>query len=94
MFTSLNVRSTNFRCECNGHGNTCDPITGEKCNCGNNTENEASCQTLSKNSAQPCWRFQCVKCKEPYHGSPKNNHQCYKAINADNRMCFDGRPVG
>ena len=26
------------KCECNGHGEKCDSVTGEKCDCANNTE--------------------------------------------------------
>ncbi|CAH4004388.1 unnamed protein product [Pieris brassicae] len=82
-------------CECHGHGDTCDPVTGEKCNCGNNTESDASCQTSSssKNSAQECWRYQCVKCKDLYMGDPRNGHQCYKTINIENKICFDGKSI-
>ncbi|GBP44981.1 Multiple epidermal growth factor-like domains protein 8 [Eumeta japonica] len=82
-------------CECHGHGDTCDPVTGEKCNCGNNTESDISCQTTSssKNSAQECWRYQCVKCKDLYMGDPRNGHQCYKTINIENKLCFDGRSI-
>ena len=85
-----------FRCECHGHGDICDPVTGEKCNCGNNTESDATCQTSSssKNSAQECWRYQCVKCRDSYMGDPKNGHQCYKMMTADNKMCFDARLIG
>lgn len=82
-------------CECHGHGDTCDPVTGEKCNCGNNTESDASCQTSSssKNLAQECWRYQCVKCRDLYMGDPRNGHQCYKTINVDNKFCFDGKSI-
>ncbi|XP_075992325.1 multiple EGF like domains 8 [Anticarsia gemmatalis] len=82
-------------CECHGHGDTCDPVTGEKCNCGNNTESDISCQTTSssKNSAQECWRYQCVKCKDLYMGDPRNGHQCYKTINIENKLCFDGKSI-
>ncbi|XP_050362348.1 multiple epidermal growth factor-like domains protein 8 [Nymphalis io] len=82
-------------CECHGHGDTCDPVTGEKCNCGNNTESDATCQTASssKNSAQECWRYQCVKCRDLYMGDPRNGHQCYKTINIENKLCFDGKSI-
>lgn len=82
-------------CECHGHGDTCDPVTGEKCNCGNNTESDVSCQTTSssKNTAQECWRYQCVKCRDLYMGDPKNGHQCYKTINIENKLCFDGKSI-
>ncbi|KPI93788.1 Multiple epidermal growth factor-like domains protein 8 [Papilio xuthus] len=82
-------------CECHGHGDTCDPVTGEKCNCGNNTESDASCQAAgaSKNTAQECWRYQCVKCRDLYMGDPRNGHQCYKTINIENKLCFDGKSI-
>lgn len=97
MFTTLRFnKKICFRCECHGHGDTCDPVTGEKCNCGNNTESDISCQTTSssKNSAQECWRYQCVKCKDLYMGDPRNGHQCYKTINIENKLCFDGKSIG
>ncbi|XP_041977639.1 multiple epidermal growth factor-like domains protein 8 isoform X2 [Aricia agestis] len=76
-------------CECHGHGDTCDPVTGEKCNCGNNTESDASCAAGGKNSAAECWRNQCVKCRDLYMGDPRNGHQCYKTLNIENKLCFD-----
>lgn len=84
-------------CDCHGHGDTCDPITGEKCNCKNNTESEVCSAGASvKNSAQqqPCWMLQCSKCKEGYLGIPKQGHQCYKQMNMDFKMCFDAKPIG
>uniref|UniRef100_A0A1B0CSP3 Multiple epidermal growth factor-like protein 8 n=2 Tax=Lutzomyia longipalpis TaxID=7200 RepID=A0A1B0CSP3_LUTLO len=81
-------------CECHGHGNTCDPVTGDKCNCGNNTESDATCSaTASKNSAQQCWSVQCSKCKETYSGNPIEGHQCYKHINVESKMCFDAKII-
>ncbi|XP_018320718.1 multiple epidermal growth factor-like domains protein 8 isoform X2 [Agrilus planipennis] len=83
-------------CECNGHGDVCDPVTGENCNCKNNTESETcSSSTSGRNSAQPCWMLQCSKCKEGYHGTPKAGHQCYKtmSIHTNPKMCFDAKPL-
>lgn len=103
--TNLNVLG-NFRgsedhwdpcrpCDCHGHGDTCDPVTGEKCNCKNNTESDICPSGASgKNSAQPCWMVQCSKCKEGYMGTPKAGHQCYKQMNMDAKMCFDAKPIG
>lgn len=86
------------RCECHGHGDTCDPVTGEKCNCGNNTESDTTCATAggSKNSAsvQHCWMVQCSKCRESYVGTPTQGHQCYKLISVNDRMCFDAKKIG
>ncbi|XP_055375614.1 multiple epidermal growth factor-like domains protein 8 isoform X2 [Condylostylus longicornis] len=80
-------------CECHGHGDICDRITGEKCNCGNNTESDSSCMSGNKNSAQQCWSFQCSKCKDSYAGNPVDGHQCYKQISVEVRMCFDALPI-
>lgn len=81
-------------CQCHGHGNICDPVTGEKCNCGNNTESDATCTAAGgKNSAQLCWSVQCSKCRDSYAGNPIDGHQCYKQITVDSRMCFDAKPI-
>lgn len=80
-------------CDCHGHGDTCDPITGDKCNCQNNTESD-TCGASGKNSAQPCWMVQCSKCKEGYLGTPTSGHQCYKQMTVDTKMCFDAKPIG
>lgn len=85
-------------CECHGHGNTCDPVTGEKCNCGNNTESEPLCTSgpsKSGNSGggKPCWMVQCSKCRENYAGNPTMGHQCYKTVTVDNKMCFDSKLI-
>lgn len=88
------------RCNCNGHGDNCDPVTGEKCNCGNNTESDHTCPTSSssgkseKNSVYHCWLLQCSKCRESFQGHPKNGHQCYKHVTIESRMCFnDAKPL-
>ncbi|XP_026680192.1 multiple epidermal growth factor-like domains protein 8 [Diaphorina citri] len=78
-------------CECHGHGNTCDPVSGEKCNCGNNTESDPSCQLASKNANQACFQLQCSRCKDSYTGTPTNGHQCYKVMNVDARFCLDSK---
>lgn len=81
-------------CECHGHGDTCDPVTGEKCNCGNNTESDATCSaSSSKNSAQQCWMVQCSKCRDSYAGNPTDGHQCYKQITVESKMCFDAKTI-
>lgn len=84
-------------CECHGHGFMCDPVTGEKCNCGNNTESEPSCLSgpikgLSAGGT-PCWMVQCSKCRENYAGTPTMGHQCYKTVTVDNKMCFDSKLI-
>lgn len=82
-------------CNCHGHGDTCDPVTGDKCNCQNNTESE-TCggAPSSKNSVTPCYMVQCSKCREGYLGVPKDGHQCYKQLTVDSKMCFDAKPIG
>ncbi|XP_043253802.1 multiple epidermal growth factor-like domains protein 8 [Colletes gigas] len=84
-------------CECHGHGFTCDPVTGEKCNCGNNTESEPCTSGPMKDTntgGPPCWMVQCSKCKENYAGKPIMGHQCYKTVTVDNKMCFDSKLIG
>ncbi|XP_053675074.1 multiple epidermal growth factor-like domains protein 8 [Anopheles nili] len=80
-------------CECNGHGDMCDPMTGEKCNCGNNTESDNTCSSKGKNHAFNCWSLQCTKCRDSYSGHPYNGHQCYKHITVESRMCFDAKTI-
>lgn len=81
-------------CQCHGHGDSCDPVTGEKCNCGNNTESDATCSaSASKNSAQQCWMVQCSKCRDSYAGNPTDGHQCYKQITVESKMCFDAKTI-
>lgn len=101
-------------CECNGHGDTCDPseflkklvkicffifffisVTGEKCNCSNNTESDNTCSAKFsvKNSIFLCWMSQCNKCRESYSGHPKSGHQCYKHITIDSKMCLDAKSL-
>lgn len=82
-------------CNCHGHGDTCDPETGDNCNCKNNTENDICGGSPSnKNSVTPCYMVQCSKCKEGYLGTPKDGHQCYKQLTVDSKMCFDAKPIG
>ncbi|XP_039280047.1 multiple epidermal growth factor-like domains protein 8 isoform X2 [Nilaparvata lugens] len=82
-------------CECHGHGDTCDPVTGEQCNCGNNTESDASCQAGSKsmNTHSHCWSLQCSKCRESYMGTPTEGHQCYKQMTVDFKFCLDAKLI-
>lgn len=75
-----------------GHGDQCDPVTGEKCNCGNNTESDTTC-TSNRNSAHQCWMLQCSKCRESYAGNPIDGHQCYKQITVESKMCFDAKTI-
>lgn len=88
------LRSTCRSCQCHGHGDSCDPVTGEKCNCSNNTESDATCSaSSSRNSAQQCWMVQCSKCRDSYAGNPTEGHQCYKQITVESKMCFDAKTI-
>ncbi|XP_042899680.1 multiple epidermal growth factor-like domains protein 8 [Parasteatoda tepidariorum] len=84
-------------CECHGHGDMCNPVNGENCNCQNNTENDRQCsQKNIKNMLHmtPCWQLQCSKCKEYFLGSPANSHQCYRHMYLDKEYCFDPSTQG
>lgn len=85
-------------CECQGHGSTCDPVSGEKCDCQNNTESDTDCHSGGvphhrslKNSVKLCWMHQCSKCRESYMGTPTNGHQCYKQMSVDVKFCLDAK---
>lgn len=85
-----NIREGCRPCECHGHGDMCNSINGENCNCQNNTENDRQCsQKNSKNMVTPCWQLQCSKCKEYFLGVPTNGHQCYRHMFLDKEYCFD-----
>jgi multipile epidermal growth factor-like domains protein 8 len=90
---TTNLKDTCKKCQCNGHGDNCDPLTGEKCNCADNSENDNTCPAkLDKNSIYRC-SDGCSKCKESYSGHPKNAHQCYKIFTIDSKMCLDAKPL-
>lgn len=92
---SLDDRKACRPCECHGHGDSCDPVTGEKCNCQNNTESDPTCQSSgSKNSNQQCWMVQCSKCRDTYLGTPTAGHQCYRQMTVDTKFCFDAKQLG
>ena len=49
------------RCQCNGHGDVCDRLTGEDCLCKNNTVSDLKpCHHANK---PLCYEFQCNQCK-------------------------------
>ncbi|CAH0390198.1 unnamed protein product [Bemisia tabaci] len=79
-------------CECHGHGSICDPVTGEKCNCQNNTESDPSCQANPRSNMK-CWQLQCSKCRESFMGTPTNGHQCYKQMSVDLKFCLDTKLI-
>ncbi|XP_037078652.1 LOW QUALITY PROTEIN: multiple epidermal growth factor-like domains protein 8, partial [Pollicipes pollicipes] len=76
-------------CRCHGHGTMCDPVDGDNCDCHNNTESDASCRQEAGKRAQPCWKLQCVKCRDNYRGRPTDGHQCYRQMQVDLDYCFD-----
>ncbi|XP_030761458.1 multiple epidermal growth factor-like domains protein 8 isoform X2 [Sitophilus oryzae] len=80
-------------CDCHGHGTKCHPVTGDQCDCQNNTVSD-ECSGQGRNSAQPsCWEVQCAKCREGFLGTPTNGRQCYKQMSVDNKMCFNAKPI-
>ncbi|XP_050307632.1 multiple epidermal growth factor-like domains protein 8 [Anthonomus grandis grandis] len=78
-------------CNCHGHGTRCNPVTGDQCDCQNNTVSDECGQ--GRNSAQvPCWQVQCSRCKDGFLGTPIQGRQCYKQMSVENKMCFDAQP--
>lgn len=52
------------KCECNGHSDTCDPTSGLKCQCGNNTESEDCSQsTIKQVTSHYLYHWCCAKLK-------------------------------
>ncbi|XP_035218074.1 multiple epidermal growth factor-like domains protein 8, partial [Stegodyphus dumicola] len=79
-------------CECHGHGDSCNPLNGENCNCQNNTETDRQCSQKNMKSIMhmtPCWQLQCSKCKDTFLGAPSHGHQCYRHMYLDREYCFD-----
>ena len=96
--STKNIRDGCRSCQCHGHGDMCNPLNGEDCNCQNNTQNEASCMfEVAKTTQRPdeihpmsnCWQMQCSRCKKDFIGNPKNGHQCYRHMYMDENYCFD-----
>lgn len=76
-------------CECNGHSNICNRISGEGCKCENNTNSDTQCNQKNKGNSEPCWKLQCSKCTEYFMGNPTNGHQCYRQMFVDRDYCFE-----
>lgn len=77
-------------CHCHGHGDMCNPLNGENCNCQNNTESDRQCNQKNRDSlSTPCWQLQCSKCKEYFLGLPTNGHQCYRHMFLGKDYCLD-----
>ncbi|XP_043935354.1 multiple epidermal growth factor-like domains protein 8 [Protopterus annectens] len=76
------------KCQCNGHADTCSEIDGTGCPCQNNTET-GTCQNTAQSDKKDCYKYQCAKCKDSFHGNPVNGHQCYRLISVEQEYCFD-----
>ena len=79
-------------CECNGHDNSCNSVTGTNCKCSNNTATDPICDGNDKKdlpSGIPCWTVQCAQCKEYFVGRPTGGHQCYRQMSVGEDYCFD-----
>lgn len=87
--TSESIIGGCIPCHCHGHGDVCDTVTGEDCNCSNNTETPRECLGKHVKGLPPCWQLQCARCKEYFLGIPTHGHQCYRHLFLDKDYCFD-----
>nr|XP_033770020.1 multiple epidermal growth factor-like domains protein 8 isoform X2 [Geotrypetes seraphini] len=76
------------KCQCNGHADTCSESDGTGCPCQNNTET-GNCQNSVQSDKKDCYKYQCAKCKDSFHGNPVNGQQCYRLISVEQEYCFD-----
>ncbi|PNI95458.1 MEGF8 isoform 3 [Pan troglodytes] len=76
------------KCQCNGHADTCNEQDGTGCPCQNNTET-GTCQGSSPSDRRDCYKYQCAKCRESFHGSPLGGQQCYRLISVEQECCLD-----
>ncbi|XP_039208131.1 multiple epidermal growth factor-like domains protein 8 [Crotalus tigris] len=76
------------KCQCNGHADYCHELDGTGCPCQNNTET-GGCQNNAQADKKDCYKQQCAKCRELFHGNPVGGHQCYRLIIVDQESCFD-----
>ncbi|KAE8593599.1 hypothetical protein XENTR_v10019212 [Xenopus tropicalis] len=76
------------KCQCNGHADTCSEIDGTNCPCSNNTET-GNCQNSPQSEKKDCYKYQCAKCKDSFHGNPVNGRQCYRLMTVEQEYCFD-----
>ncbi|KAH0631676.1 hypothetical protein JD844_006126 [Phrynosoma platyrhinos] len=76
------------KCQCNGHADSCNELDGTGCPCQNNTET-GGCQNSAQSDKKDCYKQQCAKCREFFHGNPVGGHQCYRLIIVDQESCFD-----
>ncbi|XP_011762843.2 multiple epidermal growth factor-like domains protein 8 isoform X1 [Macaca nemestrina] len=76
------------KCQCNGHADTCNEQDGTGCPCQNNTET-GTCQGSSPSDRRDCYKYQCAKCRESFHGNPLGGQQCYRLISVEQECCLD-----
>ena len=70
------------QCDCNGHGDTCDPDTGRDCACRNNTATEAGSSSSTRAG-------ECATCEQYFIGDPRGGHSCYRAMMVNTDYCLD-----
>ncbi|XP_074786402.1 multiple epidermal growth factor-like domains protein 8, partial [Athene noctua] len=76
------------KCQCNGHADTCNELDGTGCPCQNNTET-GSCQGSSPTDKKDCYKQQCAKCRDSFHGHPVGGQQCYRLMAVEQEYCLD-----
>ncbi|KAM6319723.1 LOW QUALITY PROTEIN: multiple epidermal growth factor-like domains protein 8, partial [Podargus strigoides] len=76
------------RCQCNGHADTCNELDGTGCPCQNNTETGA-CPGTSAADKRDCYKHQCAKCRDSFHGQPVGGQQCYRLMAVEQEYCLD-----
>ncbi|XP_072704321.1 multiple epidermal growth factor-like domains protein 8 [Ciconia boyciana] len=76
------------KCQCNGHADTCNELDGTGCPCQNNTET-GSCQGNSPADKKDCYKQQCAKCRDSFHGHPVGGQQCYRLMAVEQEYCLD-----
>ncbi|XP_064359618.1 multiple epidermal growth factor-like domains protein 8 isoform X1 [Dromaius novaehollandiae] len=76
------------KCQCNGHADTCNELDGTGCPCQNNTET-GSCQNNAQLDKKDCYKQQCAKCRDSFHGHPVGGQQCYRLISVEQEYCLD-----
>ncbi|KAM6289102.1 LOW QUALITY PROTEIN: multiple epidermal growth factor-like domains protein 8, partial [Aegotheles albertisi] len=74
------------RCQCNGHADTCNELDGSGCPCQNNTES-GGCP--GGPDRRDCYRHQCSKCRDSFHGHPVGGQQCYRLMAVEQEYCLD-----
>eukprot|EP00038_Savillea_parva_P002233 m.112060 g.112060 ORF g.112060 m.112060 type:complete len:2775 (+) comp10770_c1_seq4:62-8386(+) len=68
LLANLSANLTCVPCMCNGHSNVCDSVTGENCECGDNTktnfvsQNDGSLCSAEVARHGSCYNIQCAEC--------------------------------